>query len=83
MEIKMPIVIDDKALEEAIDKRTAELKQDGDFVLVTRCKDCEYSKLLRDNENEKHIFRHCRIMNAFVTDNSFCSYAEPKEIEGE
>ena len=33
MEIKIPIVIDDNALEEAIDKRVAELKQDGDFVL--------------------------------------------------
>ena len=53
----------------------------ADMVEVTRCKDCEYSKLLRDNENEKHIFRHCRVMNAFVTDDSFCSYGTPKNDE--
>lgn len=50
----------------------------ADMVEVTRCKNCEYSKLLRDNENEKHIFIHCRIMNAFVTKDSFCSYAQPR-----
>ena len=44
---------------------------------ITRCKNCEHSKLLKDNENEKHIFRHCRMMNVFVTDNSFCSYGTP------
>ena len=49
MEIKIPIVIDDKALEEALDKRIAELKQDGDFVLVTRCKDCK--NFTADKEN--------------------------------
>lgn len=53
----------------------------ADMVEVTRCKDCEYSKLLRDNENEKHIFIHCRIMNAFVTKDSFCSYGTPKDDE--
>lgn len=49
----------------------------ADMVEVTRCKDCEYSKILKDNENEKHIFRHCRVMNVFVTDDSFCSYGIP------
>ena len=53
----------------------------ADMVEVTRCKDCEYSKLLKDNENEKHIFRHCRVMNAFVTDDSFCSYGTPQNDE--
>ena len=53
----------------------------ADMVEVTGCKDCEYSKLLKDNENEKHIFRHCRVMNAFVTDDSFCSYGIPKNDE--
>ena len=76
MEIKIPIVIDDKALEEALDKRIAELKQDGDFVLVTRCKDCK--SFTADKEN----FR-CWIHCANVQEDDFCSYAEPKEIEGE
>ena len=51
----------------------------AELVEVIRCKDCQYSKLLKDNENEKHIFRHCRIMNTFVTEDSFCSYGAPKE----
>ena len=52
-----------------------------DEVEVVSCKDCEYSKLLRDNENEKHIFRHCRIMNAFETDYSFSSYGKLQKDE--
>ena len=79
MEIKIPIVIDNKALEEAIDKRVAELKQYGEFVLVTRCKDCKcYSdgfcnhEQWFDDDNSRT-----------VKENDFCSYAELKEIEGE
>ena len=90
MEIKIPIVIDDKALEEAIDKRVAELKQDGDFVIVTRCKDCVHSRPLCHTEKKLYnddcvgctkisTSYHSVIMN----ENDFCSYAEPKEIEGE
>lgn len=76
MEIKIPIMIDDKALEEAIDNRIAEMKQDGDFVLVTRCKDCKWFgkigcaiKIVDESDKPK--------------ENDFCSYAEQKEIEGE
>lgn len=80
MEIKIPIVIDDKALEEAIDNRIAEMKQDGDFVLVTRCKDCKY---WQDNNNG-YPHPDCRWSNNETPDaDDFCSYAEQKEIEGE
>ena len=79
MEIKIPIVIDDKVLEEAIDKRVAELKQDGDFVLVTRCKNCKcYSEGFC---NHKQWFDDDN--SHTVQENDFCSYAEQKEIEGE
>ena len=56
----------------------------ADVVEVVRCEKCEYSKLLIDNENRNHIFRHCRMINAFVKDNSFCSYgvrSEGKEVK--
>ena len=75
MEIKIPIMIDDKALEEALDKRIAEIKQDGDFVVVTRCKDCKWFgkigcaiKIVDESDKPK--------------ENDFCSFAEQKEIEG-
>jgi hypothetical protein len=76
MEIKIPIVIDDKALEEAIDKRVAQFKKEGDFVIVTRCKDCKWFgkigcaiKIVDKSDEPK--------------EDDFCSYAEPKEIEVE
>lgn len=56
----------------------------ADVVEVVRCEKCEYSKLLIDNENRNHFFRHCRMINAFVKDNSFCSYgvrSEGKEVQ--
>ena len=53
----------------------------ADMVEVTRCKHCKYSKLLKDYENEKHIFRHCRIMNTYVADDNFCSYGAPQNDE--
>ena len=90
MEIKIPIVIDDKALEEAIDKRIAEMKQDGDFVLVTRCKDCVHSRPLC--HAEKNLYNDgcvgcAKISTSYnsviMNENGFCSYGEPKEIEGE
>jgi hypothetical protein len=81
MEIKIPIVIDDKALEEAIDKRVAELKQDGDFVLVTRCKDCKY--WLNGYCREGIPFCGDDASYVATEENDFCSYAEQKEIEGE
>lgn len=82
MEIKIPIVIDDKALEEAIDKRVAELRQEGDFVLVTRCKDCKH----------RYVPTRCALWYARVDDKEYfvergddfyCAFAESKEIEGE
>lgn len=89
MEIKIPIVIDDKALEEALDKRIAKAKQDGDFVLVTRCKDCVFSRPLC--HTEKKLYNDdcvgcTKISTSYhsviMSENDFCSYAEPKEIEG-
>lgn len=53
----------------------------ADMVEVTRCKHCKYSRLLKDYENEKYIYRHCRIMNLFVVDDSFCSYGTPQNDE--
>ena len=53
----------------------------ADMVEVTRCKHCKYSKLLKDYENEKYIYRHCKIMNVFVIDDSFCSYGTPQNDE--
>ena len=78
MEIKIPIVIDDKALEEATDKRIAELKQEGDFVLVTRCKDCKFARKTVDGDYSclvDHRIAH--------NEDDFCSYAELKEIDGD
>ena len=62
---------------------TIENTPTADVVEVVRCEKCEYSKLLIDNENRNHFFRHCRMINAFVKDNSFCSYgvrSEGKEV---
>ena len=78
MKIQIPIVIDDKAFEEAIDKRVAELKQEGDFVLVTRCKDCKYwhhgycCGLPVVGDDASYVA---------TEENDFCSYGESKEIE--
>ena len=81
MEIKIPIAIDDKVLEETIDKRVAELKKEGDFVLVTRCKDCKW--FYPENPERQPACLKPRIMFLPVNPDDFCSYAEPKEIEGE
>ena len=94
MEIKIPIVIGDEALEKAIDKRIAEMKQDGDFVLVTRCKDCKYynpNYSRFDSDIPYNRCEHpaqqfdveCYDMWLETNPDDFCSYAEQKEIEGE
>lgn len=93
MEIKIPIVIDDEALQKAVDKRVAELKQEGDFVIVTRCKDCKNWHKTHHKSNGDILgvceeFTTDRLptggRKAFATGaNDFCSYAEPKESEGE
>ena len=79
MKIEVPVVIDEEMLKAHLDKRIAELKQDGDFVLVTRCKDCKY-----------WLNGHCQDGIPFCGDdasyvateeNDFCSYGEPKEGE--
>ena len=79
MEFKIPIVIDDKAFEEAVDKCVAKLKQGGDFVLVTRCKDCKHYSDGFCNHEQWFDDDNSRT----VKENDFCSYAELKEIEGE
>lgn len=85
MEIKIPIVIDDKILEEAVDKRFAELKKEGDFVLVTRCKNCVYSRPLC--HTEKKLYNddcvgctkfNTTYLSVIMNENGFCSYAEQK-----
>lgn len=40
------------------------------------CQKCKYSKLLVDNENINHIYRHCRMINCFVKDDGFCPDGE-------
>lgn len=86
MEIKIPIVIDDEALQKAIDKRVAEIKQDGDFVIVTRCKDCKYYQQKNSLGTQGICVCGEKDMNYssefYPYKNDFCSYAEPKEIEG-
>ena len=84
MEFKIPIVIDDKTFEEAVDKCVAKLKQGGDFVLVTRCKDCKYYKTGNPNANYCYHKRYDELsQSASYEPDDFCSYAEQKEIEGE
>ena len=78
MEIKIPIVIDDKSLEEAVDKRFAELKKEGDFVLVTRCKDCKH--WLNGYCRDGVPFSGDDASYVTTEENDFCSYAERKEI---
>lgn len=84
MEIKIPIVIDNEALQEAVDKRVAELKQEGDFVIVTRCKDCKnYTVWEHPSARWEGKALHCIKFRRKVNPNDFCSNAEPKETEGE
>ena len=93
MKINIPFEIPDEimevAVQKAVDKKIEELKQNGDFVLVTRCKDCVHSRPLCHTEKKLYnddcvgctkisTSYHSVIMN----ENDFCSYAEPKEIEG-
>ena len=75
MKIKIPIELPD----DWYDKVAKKLIEKGDFVLVTRCKDCKcYSdgfcnhEQWFDDDNSRT-----------VKENDFCSYAELKEIEGE
>lgn len=81
MKIEIPIVIDNKTLEEAIDKRVDELRQEGDFVIVTRCKDCKH----------RYVPTRCALWYASADDKEYfvergddfyCAFAESKEIEG-
>ena len=53
----------------------------ADMVEVTRFKDCKYIRFLKDFKNKKYIYIHCKIMNVFVMDDSFCSYGTPKNGE--
>ena len=92
MEIKIPIEISDeimeKAIQKAVDERLEEYKQNEELVLVTRCKDCKFSKLLYGLEKQfyKNGAIKCAKMSTdyfpvIISEDNFCSYAEPKESE--
>lgn len=49
------------------------LKQDDDYVLVTRCKDCKY----RSNEDASPTQLPCMYID--TDDKWFCGYGEQKE----
>lgn len=88
MEIKIPIKIDDKVIADALDKRIEELKQAGDFVLITRCENCVYSrplcyteKMLYNDESVGCTKFNTSYLSVIMNKNGFCSYAKPKENE--
>lgn len=77
MKIEIPVVVDEEMLKAHLDKRIAEIKQGGDFVIVTRCKDCKYHK-------DVFCFNEHWLSDddtPIVQPDDFCSYAKPKEIE--
>ncbi len=82
MEIKVSFEIPDEVMPEfiqkAVDKRLMEIKQEGDFVIVTRCKDCKFARQMVSGDYSC-LVDHRIAHNEY----DFCSYAEPKEIEGE
>lgn len=74
---KIPIELPD----DWYDKVAEKLIEKGDFVLVTRCKDCKH----------RYIPTRCALWYARVDDKEYfvergddfyCAFAEPKEIEG-
>lgn len=53
------------------------IKQDGDWVLVARCEDCEN---WQTNWNPSIPDRHyCAVMDSMMKANDFCSYGEMRE----
>ena len=53
------------------------VKQDGDWVLVTRCKDC---KNWQTNWTPSIPDRHyCAVMDSMMKAEDFCSYGERRE----
>ena len=53
------------------------VKQDGDWVLVIRCKDCEN---WQTDWNPSIPDRHyCAVMDSMMKANDFCSYGRKRE----
>lgn len=53
------------------------VKHDGDWVLVTRCEDCEN---WQTDWNPSIPDRHyCAVMDSMMKANDFCSYGEMRE----
>ena len=71
MEITFPIELPDDWYERVAEK----LLQNGDAVIVTRCRDCQYFSERRNQSYKGHF---CERMTEFVQQNDFCSYAKKK-----
>ena len=53
------------------------VKQDGDWVLVIRCKDCEnWQRDWNPSIPDRH---YCAVMDSMMKANDFCSYGEMRE----
>ena len=53
------------------------VKQDGDWVLVTRCEDCEnWQTYWNPSIPDRH---YCAVMDSMMKANDFCSYGEMRE----
>lgn len=81
--IEIPIELPD----DWYDKVAEKLIEKGDFVLVTRCKGCKYYEPKNSLGSQGICMCGEKEMNYsgefYPYENDFCSYAEPKEIEGE
>ena len=71
--LKVKIDIPDNWIDIVIEK----IKQDGDFVLVTRCKDCKYFIEYPDG-NSGECYEG---IDDTLSCNDYCSRAERKEAE--
>lgn len=79
MEINIPVVID----EEALEKITQDILKDNDIIKVTRCKDCIH--FFKPNENTNYgeciLLSNNGIEHVSFNEAHYCSIAVPKDVE--
>ena len=87
MEIPIKIQIDQEQLQQLVDKAVADIKANGDFIMVTRCKKCIYNIDGCCEHPKNRIARKCPdfgehysyLSGIKVDPDHFCGYGEEKE----
>lgn len=85
--MELTIKIDQEQLQTAVDNAVANIKASGDFMIVTRCKNCIYNYDGECRHPKNRIAYHCPDFGEHysyksgiaVEPDHFCGYGEEKE----